>query len=70
MANKAGLKGDEVAKCLEAHTMGPKVDADMAEGTDLGIKSTPTFFINGQMILGAQPVEAFVELIDEELSKK
>lgn len=70
LANKAGLKGDEVAKCLEAHTMGPKIDADMAEGTDLGIKSTPTFFINGQMILGAQPIEAFVELIDEELAKK
>ena len=29
-----------------------------------------TFFINGQMILGAQPIEAFVELIDEELAKK
>ncbi len=41
----------------------------MAEGTQLGLKSTPTFFINGKMVLGAQPLETFVELIEEELKK-
>jgi protein-disulfide isomerase len=45
------------------------VDSDVAEGSAIGIKSTPTFFINGKLIAGAQPVEVFKEVIDEELSK-
>jgi len=68
-ASKAGLKGDDLAKCLETHKFLPLVEADIAEGNALGIKSTPTFFINGQMILGAQALEVFTDLIDEELKK-
>ena len=68
-ATKAGLKGDDLAKCMEAHKFAPAIEADIAEGNALGIKSTPTFFINGQMILGAQALEIFTDLIDEELKK-
>lgn len=68
-AKKSGLKAPEFTKCIETHAMASKVEADMAEGTNLGIKSTPTFFVNGQMILGAQPIEVFTELIDEEMKK-
>lgn len=35
----------------------------------LGTSGTPTFFINGRYLVGAQPIEAFKELIDEELAK-
>ena len=41
----------------------------MAEGQELGVKSTPTFFVNGQLIAGAQGIEVFSEIIDEALAK-
>jgi protein-disulfide isomerase len=46
-----------------------KVQADMAEATALGVKSTPTFFINGRIVRGAMPFETFAALIDVELAK-
>jgi len=46
-----------------------KVQADMAEATALGVKSTPTFFINGRLVSGAMPFETFSTIIDDELAK-
>ena len=46
-----------------------KVQADMAEATTLGVKSTPTFFINGRIVRGAMPFETFATIIDVELAK-
>jgi protein-disulfide isomerase len=46
-----------------------QVNADMEDGRKVGVKSTPTFYVNGQLISGAQEVEVFAELIDEELAK-
>lgn len=68
-AKKAGVKEADFKACLDAGKYKAKVDADVAEGGALGIKSTPTFFINGKLIAGAQPIEVFTEIIDEELSK-
>ena len=36
----------------------------------MGANGTPTFFINGRQVVGAQPIEAFKAVIDEELKKK
>jgi protein-disulfide isomerase len=41
----------------------------MEEGKKIGVKSTPTFFVNGQLVSGAQPLEVFAEIIDEELAR-
>jgi protein-disulfide isomerase len=45
------------------------VQKDMDEGSRLGATGTPTFFINGRKLVGAQPLDAFSAVIDEELSK-
>ncbi len=45
------------------------VRADLAEGTGLGLNSTPTFVINNQAIPGAQPMEIFTQVIDEALAQ-
>lgn len=45
------------------------VQADLTEGTGLGLNSTPTFVINNQSIPGAQPLEVFSQVIDEALAK-
>jgi protein-disulfide isomerase len=47
-----------------------KVQEDMAEATALGVRSTPTFFINGRLVSGAMPFEIFSTIIDEELAKQ
>lgn len=68
-AKKAGVKEAEFKACLEAGKYKAKIDADVAQGATLGIKSTPTFFINGKLISGAQPLEVFTEVIDGDLAK-
>jgi protein-disulfide isomerase len=68
-AKKIGAKEADFKTCLESTPHKAIIDADMAEGQKLGIKSTPTFFINGKLVSGAQPTEVFTEVIDEELAK-
>ena len=43
---------------------------DIAGGNDAGVSGTPAFFINGRMLTGAQPFDAFKRIIDEELELK
>ena len=45
------------------------VDADIKAGEEAGVNGTPAFFINGRMLSGAQPFEAFKKIIDEELAE-
>ncbi|MDA3625253.1 thioredoxin domain-containing protein [Saccharopolyspora oryzae] len=45
------------------------IQLDAAEGQALGASSTPTFIINGQAVLGAQPLDQFVAVIEEERAK-
>lgn len=47
-----------------------RVLEDMAEATQLGVTSTPTFFINGRLVSGAMPFETFSTIIDQELAKQ
>jgi protein-disulfide isomerase len=46
-----------------------KIEADVAEADALGVTSTPSIFINGRYLGGAQPFEAYAKVIDEELTK-
>jgi protein-disulfide isomerase len=43
------------------------VQRDVEEGTRVGVTGTPAFFINGRLVSGAQPLESFVRVIEEEL---
>ena len=56
--------------CLDSHKYAAVVEKDIVMGNDAGVNGTPAFFINGRMISGAQPFDAFKKIIDEELSKK
>jgi protein-disulfide isomerase len=68
MATAVGVKADDFNKCFEEKRFAKVVQDDIEYGNRLGVRSTPTFFINGRVLSGAQPVEAFREVIDEELS--
>lgn len=69
LARTIGLKMDAFEKCLTENRHIAQVRADMEEGKKINVKSTPTFFVNGQLIAGAQPLEVFSQIIDEELAK-
>src|SRR5688572_12613538 len=56
-------------QCLTSGKYKALVQKDLSEGAQLGITGTPTFFINGREISGAQPVESFAAIIDEELGQ-
>lgn len=68
IAKAAGLD----MKRYRADVAGPcpaEVKAENAQMAKFGIAGTPSFFINGRFIAGAQPIESFSTLIDEELAK-
>ena len=45
------------------------IDASLSEAEEIGVHSTPTFYVNGKRLSGAQSLEAFKALIDPELAK-
>ncbi len=66
-ATKAGLDVAAFTACLANPETRAAIQRDVAQGEALGLSSTPGFFINGREVRGAQPLEAFVSVIDEEL---
>ena len=64
-----GLDAAAFAACLDTSKYGERVRDGVAEGTRLGVNSTPMFYVNGRIVSGAQPYEAFVSVIDEELAR-
>jgi protein-disulfide isomerase len=68
-AKKVGLDMAKYKECYASKRHQNKIEADKKLGQDSGVKSTPTFFVNGRMVSGAVPVDKFSEIIDEELKK-
>lgn len=66
------LKLDTAAfnQCLDSGKYVAEIDKDTKEGAGLGLTGTPSFFINGRQIVGAQPLAAFQKIIDGELRKQ
>jgi protein-disulfide isomerase len=64
-----GLDMDEFNSCLNSGKYTQAVKDDLALGQAVGVQGTPTFFINGQRLVGAQPFGAFKAIIDTELSQ-
>ena len=56
--------------CLDESKFGDRVREGVAQGSRLGVNSTPTIYVNGRLLSGAQPYEVFAAVIDEELAKK
>ncbi len=67
-ATELGLNVDLFNKCMSEHLSKKDVDADYKYGSSLGVSSTPTFFVNGLAVVGAQPYEVFQQIIDKELA--
>jgi hypothetical protein len=59
-----GLETAAFDACLDSGRWAGAVNADLAEGANLGVQGTPTFFINGYPLVGAHPYETFQYAID------
>ena len=68
-ASNLGLDVAAFTTCLDSSKHGPRVGEGVSQGTRLGVNSTPTVYVNGRMLSGAQPLETFSALIEEELSR-
>ena len=63
---KSAAPADVIAGVRRAAD-GEQVQADFDEGARLGVRGTPSFFINGQFISGAQPFDVFGQAIEQAL---
>ena len=68
IASDLGLDTAKFEACLKAETYKDLIQKDSDFALGLGVQSTPTFFINGLAIVGAQPLTAFTQIIDKELA--
>jgi protein-disulfide isomerase len=68
-AEQSGLDLAAFERCLSDNVHRAAVQRDLDEGTRLGVTGTPAFFINGRPLSGAQPLEAFVRVMEEELGR-
>jgi protein-disulfide isomerase len=55
-AETVGLDARRFARDLDAPGLDARLDADAADAEALGIKGTPTLFVNGHRVVGAQPI--------------
>ncbi|MBI2034614.1 MAG: DsbA family protein [Candidatus Levybacteria bacterium] len=66
-AQNIGLNTTQFNTCLDSEKYKDKVQKDISEATAAGVNSTPTFSINGEIVEGAQPFNAFKTAIDRAL---
>jgi protein-disulfide isomerase len=69
-ATELGLDRDEFARCLDERRFAADVERDVTQAQALGINSTPTFLINGRLVIGASSIEEFRSIIDKALQER
>ncbi len=69
LAGRAGLDAATYQQCLASGKAAAAVQQQVDEGAKFGVSGTPGFFVNGRFLNGAVPLEAFVQVIEEELGR-
>jgi protein-disulfide isomerase len=69
IATTVGLDLAKVHHAIEQHVYKTQIDEDTNLASDFSASGTPHFFINGRRLVGAQPVERFKAIIDEEIHR-
>lgn len=63
-----GLNTDQFNQCIDNNTHLTDAQTDMNDGKGYGVSGTPTVFINGVELVGAQPYSVFKQVIDQQLA--
>jgi protein-disulfide isomerase len=69
LAEELKMNTSDFKNCLDSKKYDQKIQNDYNLGSGIGVNGTPTFFVNGKQIVGAQPYSAFKSAIDQELNK-
>jgi len=67
-ARELQLENEPFETCVDSGKYQSTWRRSFEEGGAIGVRSTPTFFINGRLVSGAASIESFAKLIDEELA--
>lgn len=72
MGYAAELKLDGAAfeQCVKENRFAPLIESNFNEALQQGIRSTPSFMINGEPFIGAQPFSAWQQKLDSLLAAK
>ena len=68
-AVELGLDAQAFTRCLDTPEIKQAVEADLRQARALRISETPSFLINGGLLVGAHPIEAFRAAIDDALRR-
>ncbi|MBI3290992.1 DsbA family protein [Candidatus Falkowbacteria bacterium] len=68
-AVQLGLNSLQFSGCLDSNKYLSEIEQDLEDGFNAGVRATPTFFINGQRIEGAIPINTFEQIIIAALSR-
>lgn len=68
-ARQVGLDGNTFDRCLDSGRYENEVQADLADGIALGVRGTPTFFINDQLVSGVIPKESLEQVFQQLLAE-
>lgn len=69
-AQELDLDAAAIRSCLDSEQFAPQITQDLKEGQQAGVQGTPSFLINGQLLVGAYPFERFQQMIEAELAKE
>lgn len=67
-AQSLGLDTSAFSTCADSGKYYSEIENDLREGIDMGVTGTPTFFLNGQPLVGAYPFSEFQRIIEEKLA--
>ncbi len=67
LAGETGVDTAEFESCYENQATMNQIEEDVDEARELGAQATPTIFINGQEVRGAQQFSTFQQVIESEL---
>jgi protein-disulfide isomerase len=68
-AQDLSLDAEQFKACFQENRQAPTIQASMQDASSVGVTGTPTFFVNGRMIVGAKPYEDFKSIVEEELER-
>src|SRR5262249_31848532 len=69
LAGEVGLNMNKFKAALDGEKGKERIKKDLDDAANFGARGTPNFFINGRNLRGAQPIEQFKSVIDEEIKK-
>ena len=70
LSKELGLQQSAFEVCLNSGRFREQITKDLQDGLKLGVTSTPTFFLNGRPLVGAQPLANFQALINTLLAQQ